>query len=106
MPLSDYDKKNVKAIVENERADWFTAELMRLIARSDAYTRGRFRRRFPEEVALVERAFGLTNELNQALLYVFGKGDYINAARLRECFPDEFTAAEAGLWPQKEQYNG
>lgn len=53
MPLSDYDRANIRAILYNEKYDWFTARLMRLIAHADDNNRIRLAKCFPEEVALV-----------------------------------------------------
>lgn len=54
MPLSEWDRKNIGAIIAGS-GDWFTADLLRLIAKADATNRSKLRVMFPEEVAAYER---------------------------------------------------
>lgn len=54
MPLSEYDRSHMSAIMGGH-GDWFTAQLLRLIAKADMQNRGRLRQAFPEEVELYER---------------------------------------------------
>ena len=54
MPLSDYDRSHISAIMSGD-GDWFTAQLLRLIAKADMENRWRLRRGFPEEVEAYER---------------------------------------------------
>lgn len=49
MALSEFDRENLKGILAGE-GDWFTAQLLRLIAKSDSINRERLRAVFPEEV--------------------------------------------------------
>ena len=51
--LSDYDKAHVQDIL-NGQGDWFTAQLLRLCAKADAFNLERLRKGFPEEVAAYE----------------------------------------------------
>lgn len=60
MTLSQFDRENVNAIMQDPRKDWFTAQLMRLIAKADSHHRALLAKGFPEEVALVEQ-YGLTS---------------------------------------------
>ena len=53
MPLSDYDRQVLGDIVAGH-GDWFTAHLLRLIAKADNENRDRIRAGFPEEVAAYE----------------------------------------------------
>lgn len=59
MTLSEYDRNNVDQILHDEKKDWFTARLMRLIAFSDEHHRYLIGQSFPEEVALVQRYKGV-----------------------------------------------
>jgi hypothetical protein len=54
MTLSKYDREHVPAIMAGD-GSWFTAQLMRLIAKADSHQRALLRKGFPEEVELVER---------------------------------------------------
>jgi hypothetical protein len=54
MTLSKYEREHVDAIMGGH-GDWFTAQLMRLIAKADSHHRALLRKGFPEEVELVER---------------------------------------------------
>ena len=58
MTLSQWDREHVPDILENPQNDWFTAQIMRLIAEADGHHRGLLVRGFPEEVALVEQYLG------------------------------------------------
>jgi len=49
MPLSQFDRENIGEIVAGH-GTWFTAILIRLIARADAVNRARLAKAFPEEV--------------------------------------------------------
>lgn len=51
--ISDFDKDNVANILAGE-GDWFTAQLLRLIAKADLKNRELLRKGFPEEVAVFE----------------------------------------------------
>jgi len=51
--ISDYDKANMQAILSGE-GDWFTAHLLRLIAKADESNRDRLRLVFPYVVAAFE----------------------------------------------------
>lgn len=59
MPLSQFDRENVRPILEGH-GGWFTAQLMRLVLKADNGNRSRLAKGFPEEVRLVEQAWGLT----------------------------------------------
>jgi len=52
-PISDFDRQNVKAIL-NGHGDWFGADLLRLIARADSENRERLRLAFPSHVEAYE----------------------------------------------------
>lgn len=52
MPLSEYDRQNFHHVMVAET--WFTAHLLRLIAKADNENRERIRKGFPEEVAAYE----------------------------------------------------
>ena len=54
MPLSEYDKEHLGAILQAGEGDWFTAQLLRLIAKADRLNRERLRIAFPEEVRAYE----------------------------------------------------
>ena len=60
MTLSKFDRENVGAILADPRNDWFTAQLMRLVAKGDSQNRALLAKGFPEEVWLVENHLGLT----------------------------------------------
>jgi len=51
--LSNYDRGSIGNILAGE-GDWFTANLLRLIAKADSYNLERLRKGFPEAVAAVE----------------------------------------------------
>lgn len=51
--ISDFDRAHIGDIVAGG-GDWFTAELLRLIAKADSNNRERLRSAFPEEVAAYE----------------------------------------------------
>lgn len=51
--LSKYDIENVESILRGD-GDWFSAQLLRLIAKSDDANRERLRKGFPNHVALWE----------------------------------------------------
>ena len=59
MTLGQWDIENVERILGGH-GDWFTARLLRLIARADGQNRARLASGFPQEVALVERFLGRT----------------------------------------------
>jgi hypothetical protein len=48
--MNRYDRENIGNLVAGE-GDWFTAKLLRLIAKADASNRERLRLGFPDEVA-------------------------------------------------------
>lgn len=52
--ISEYDKAHIEDILAGE-GDWFTAHLLRLIAKADAQNRERIREGFPKEVEAYER---------------------------------------------------
>jgi hypothetical protein len=54
LELSEHDKQNVDRIIGGY-GDWFSADLIRLISRSDFSNRERFRVMFPEHVAAWEK---------------------------------------------------
>jgi hypothetical protein len=51
--MSPYDRSHIGTIVGGE-GTWFTAHLLRLIAKADDSNRARLRLSFPEEVAAYE----------------------------------------------------
>ena len=51
--LSPYDKERAFDILDGE-GDWFSAQLLRLIAKADAENREKLRLGFPEEVGFLE----------------------------------------------------
>ena len=53
MPLTDYDNDNIGPIIRG-RGDWFTAHLLRLIARADTPNKEKLAQVFPKEVAAVQ----------------------------------------------------
>jgi hypothetical protein len=53
MPLTDYDNDNIGPIIRG-RGDWFTARLIRLIARADTSNKKKLAQVFPKEVAAVQ----------------------------------------------------
>ena len=57
--MTEYDKENITEILHGT-GTWFTAELFRLIAKSDSNNRAKLSNAFPEEVAFVHKF--LTNE--------------------------------------------
>ena len=65
MPLSQFDRDNVKPILQGH-GDWFTAQLMRLVVKADINNRRLLAKGFPEEVALVEKSWGLTPTTSNA----------------------------------------
>ncbi len=52
--LSEFDRENIDHILGG-KGDWFSAGLIRLIAKADGLNRERLRRGFPEAVAAFER---------------------------------------------------
>ena len=56
MPLSEYDLQAFGDIVAGH-GDWFTAELIRLVAKADESNRSRLRLAFPVEVRAYEAWF-------------------------------------------------
>lgn len=53
MELSEFDKQNVGSILGGE-GTWFSADLLRLIARADISNRERLRGAYPDHVAAFE----------------------------------------------------
>lgn len=53
MTLSKFDRENIPAIMGGH-GDWFTAQLLRLVAKADNHHKAQLRMGFPEEVALVK----------------------------------------------------
>lgn len=51
--MNEHDKAHIDDIMAGY-GDWFTAELLRLIAKADAENRNKLRLGFPEEVAAYE----------------------------------------------------
>lgn len=49
MSLSQFDKENIGDIVAGH-GSWFTAQLIRLVAKADVINRARLAKAFPEEV--------------------------------------------------------
>jgi hypothetical protein len=49
MPLSDFDREHLGSILDGN-GDWFTAQLMRLIAKADKENLAKLALTFPEEV--------------------------------------------------------
>lgn len=54
MPLSQYDRENIGDIVAGH-GTWFTAVLIRLIAKADVINRAGLAKAFPEEVEAYQR---------------------------------------------------
>ncbi len=52
--LSEYDLHRLPWELVNEDADWFTAQLLRLIFKADPANRARLAKGFPDEVAIIE----------------------------------------------------
>jgi hypothetical protein len=52
--MTEYDKQNIDKILQGE-GSWFTAHLLRLIAKADRQNRDKLRMGFPEEVAAYEK---------------------------------------------------
>lgn len=57
--LSDYDRSNVGNIISGE-GDWFSAELLRLIAKADVENREQLRVAFPDHVEAYEQWAGFS----------------------------------------------
>lgn len=55
--MSEYDKNNLGNILAGE-GTWFTAYLLRLIAKADGENLNRLRLSFPDEVKAVEKFRG------------------------------------------------
>lgn len=53
MPISQFDRTHMKEIIAGE-GDWFTAHLLRLIAKADAKNRAWLGETFPDEVEAYE----------------------------------------------------
>lgn len=53
LPLSDFDRRNIGPIMAGE-GDWFSAVLLRLIAKADLANRSRLRLVYPEHVQAYE----------------------------------------------------
>ena len=51
--ISDYDRAHIGSILAGE-GDWFTAQLLRLIAKADSTNRMKLSVAFPEEVKAYE----------------------------------------------------
>ena len=51
--ISDYDRDSMAAILAGQ-GDWFSAHLLRLISRADAYNLAKLRLIFPDHVAAYE----------------------------------------------------
>ena len=83
MPLSQFDRENVVPILQGH-GDWFTAQLMRLVVKADGRNRTLLARGFPEEVQLVEQAWGLTSTEPKALLREAGQARRELGERVRD----------------------
>ena len=61
--LSDFDRQNVQNIIDNEdnKFDYFTACLLRLIVKADLSNRMSLRSSYPEEVELIESILNLSS---------------------------------------------
>jgi len=55
--MSEYDKQNIEEILGGH-GDWFTAQLLRLIAKADKANIANLRIVFPKEVEAVEKFRG------------------------------------------------
>ena len=53
--MSQYDLENVEAVLNDPKADWFGAQLLKLIAKADIHNRSKLRLAFPEYVEAYER---------------------------------------------------
>ena len=53
MNMSNYDKQNVGKLLRGE-GTWFTAHLLRVIAKADEHNLNKLRSAYPDEVAAVE----------------------------------------------------
>ena len=51
--ISPYDREHMADIVAGH-GDWFTAKLLRLIAKADSHNRSKLRLAYPEEVRAYE----------------------------------------------------
>ena len=58
MPLTPYDREHLANILRDPGMDWFTAKLLRLIAKADKANRRALRRGFPVAVDAVEQHLG------------------------------------------------
>ena len=56
MPISPHDRENIGEIIAGS-GDWFTAKLLRLIAKADRDNRQKLQLVFPEEVEAYEEWF-------------------------------------------------
>jgi hypothetical protein len=56
--MKDFDRQNIGALLAGE-GDWWSAQFVRLIAKSDTERRARLRLAFPEHVEAVEDYLGL-----------------------------------------------
>lgn len=65
--ISDYDREHVRDLLMGH-GDWFTAQLLRLIAKADPENRVRLRHAFPEEVQLYEDYMGSIDARREELL--------------------------------------
>ena len=54
MSLSDFDRQHIEEIMSKGLGTWFSAELIRLIAKADTQNRERIRQAFPDHVAAYE----------------------------------------------------
>lgn len=55
--MTEWDKAHIQEIIDGNTGNWFTCELLRLIAKSDKKNRERFRLGFPEVVQAYEDWF-------------------------------------------------
>ncbi|KKK74277.1 hypothetical protein LCGC14_2885380 [marine sediment metagenome] len=58
MRVSEFDRENVAALLQDMKKDWFSARLFRLIAKADPENRRLLRRGFPDHVDVIEKHLG------------------------------------------------
>ncbi len=54
MTISAYDRENVGLLLADKRCNWFSAQLLRLIAHADGTNRAKLRQVYPDHVAAYE----------------------------------------------------
>lgn len=67
--LTDFDKDRIQKILDNDysKFDYFTAHLLRLIAKADIDNRKLLRKGYPEEVIFIENYCNLTSTEKEGL---------------------------------------